>query len=700
MNRTTQTIATPAALLLFALAASAQTPAPPPAPQSAASAVNANRRPITVQDLISIHRVSDPQISPDGQWVAYTVATPDVPANRLSKNIWIVPARGGDPRQLTHTGRDERPRWSPDGKMVAFLSSRDGSTQIYAMPFDGGEPTCITSLSAGADNELWSPDGNSLAFVSRVYPDCPDDACNSQRDAEKAASPVQARVYDKLLFRHWNTWWDGKRSHLFVVPAKGGAPRDLTPGADYDVPPFNLGEPESIAFSPDSAELAFTANSDKDEALSTNGDIFTVPLTGAAPPKRITSNPGDDWGAAYSPDGKYIAYRAQMQPGYESDRWRLMLYDRATSTAVNLTEGFDRNVESVVWSPDSKTIYFQTEDKFEMPVYSIAAGPGSSARVVLGDSFNAEFVLSADGRSLIFTRTSLTMPAEIFAANSDGSSLRQLTHHNTELLSQLDLPAPVPLWFTGAGNTQVEGLLIAPSDVDPAKKCPLLLLIHGGPEGEWDDAWSYRWNPQVLSAPGYTVLMINPRGSFGYGENFTYEITRDWGGKVYEDLMKGVDAALAKYAFLDSSRMAAAGGSFGGYMVDWIATHTGRFKCLVSHAGPYDETSMYGETEELWFMEWEFSGPPWKYPDLYEKWSPSTFAEALGKHKTPTLITAGELDDRVPYTQDLQFFTALQRQGVPSKLLLFPDEGHWILKPQNSQLWYKTVLDWFAQYLK
>ena len=697
MNRRTQVFAIGVAVLSFSLPASAQAPA------AAGDAIKAPaRRPITFQDLISMHRISDPQISPNGEWIAYTVATPDLSANHLSKDIWIVPAHGGDSRQLTRGGTDERARWSPDSKTIAFLSSRDGAAQIYVAPFDGGEPTRITSLTAGVDNEIWSPDGKWLAFVSRVYPDCKDDACNAQRDAEKAASPVQARIYDRLLFRHWDKWWDDKRSHLFVVAAnaKGGAPRDLTPGANYDVPPFNLFEPEAIGFAPDSSEIAFTANPDKDEALSTNGEIFTVPTSGAAAPKAIINKPGNNWGPAYSPDGKYIAFRAQMQPGFESDRWRLMLYDRASGASTNLTETFDRNVESNVWSSDSKSIYFQAEDKFELPVYTIAATAGSSPRVVLGDSFNAEFEVSADGRTLVFARESLTMPPEIFAANSDGTDVRQLTHQNTALLAQLNLPAPVTLWFTGAEKTQVQGLLLVPPNVDPAKKCPLLLLVHGGPQGEWDDAWSYRWNAQVMSAPGYAVLMINPRGSFGYGEVFTEEISRDWGGKVYEDLMKGVDAALAKYNFIDASRMAAAGGSYGGYMVDWIGTHTGRFKCLVSHAGPYDEASMYGETEELWFMEWEFANTPWVSPEIYQKWSPSTFAGALGKYKTPTLITAGELDYRVAYAQDLQFFTALQRQHVPSRLLIFPDEGHWILKPQNSQLWYKTVLDWLAQYLK
>jgi dipeptidyl aminopeptidase/acylaminoacyl peptidase len=657
------------------------------------------KRAITFQDLISMQRVSDPQISPDGKWIAYTVATPDLAANRMSRDIWIVPEAGGDWRRLTRGGTDMRPRWSPDGKKLAFLSSRDGAEQVYSISFEGGEASRVTFLSTGADNELWSPDGKWIAFVSSVYPDCKDDACSEQRDAEKAKSKVKVRIYEKLLYRHWTTWWDGKRSHLFAVSADGGTPHDLTPGADYDVPPFNLGEPEAVAFSSDSRELCFTANTDKDEALSTNGDLFTVPVTGESAPKRITSNPGDDWGPAYSPDGKWIAYRAQLQPGYESDRWRLMLYDRKTQKHVNLTESFDRNIGAIAWSADSNAIFFEAGEKAQNAIYSIAPSAGSTPKMVLGDSFNTDLAVSEDGRTLAFTRTSLTMPAEVFTANSDGSNVRQITHQNGALLAQLELPTPEPIWFVGAENTQVEGLLLRPPHFDASKKYPLLLLVHGGPQGEWDDAWGYRWNPQVMAAPGYVALMINPRGSFGYGEKFTQEISRDWGGKVYEDLMKGVDAALAKYSFIDGTRMAAAGGSYGGFMIDWIATHTGRFKCLISHAGPYDAASMYA-TEELWFADWEYGGPPWANPEMYHKWSPSEFASALGKYKTPTLVIGGELDFRVPYTQDLEFFSALQRQGVPSKLVIFPDEGHWVLKPQNSQLWYETFLDWLAQYLK
>jgi dipeptidyl aminopeptidase/acylaminoacyl peptidase len=661
----------------------------------------AAKRAITFKDLISLHRVSEPQISPDGKWIAYSVATPDLEANRSLRDVWLVPTAGGEARQLTRGGSDMRARWSPDGKKLAFISGRSGTPQIYWIALEGGEATRLTSLSTGADNELWSPDGKTVAFVSSVYPDCKDDACNAARDAAKETSKVKARIYEKLLYRHWNEWWDGKRSHLFAAAVDGGGvARDLTPGANYDVPPFNEGAPEAIAFSPDGKELCFTANTDKDEALSTNGDLFTVDVSGGSEPKRITTNPGNDWGPAYSPDGKWIAYRAQLLAGYEADRWRLMLFERQSGKAINRTEDLDRSVESYAWTPDSARIYFSAEAQAEMPVYEIVVAASGAPRVI-ADGYNADFDLSRDGRTLALLRTNLTMPAEIFTADADGgANLRQVTHQNDPLLAQVDLQGAETFWFEGAEKTQVEGLLIRPPHFDAAKKYPTLFLIHGGPQGAWTDAWGYRWNQQVMAAAGYVVVMVNPRGSTGYGQKFTAQISRDWGGRVYEDLLKGLDAAIAKYPFIDGARVGAAGGSYGGYMIDWIATHTDRFKCLISHAGPYDLASEYGATEELWFADWEFGGPPWAKPELYRKWAPSEFAAGLGKYKTPTLVVGGELDFRVPYTQDLEFFTALQVQGVPSKLVIFPDEGHWVLKPQNSELWYATFLDWLGRYLR
>ena len=484
-----------------------------------------------------------------------------------------------------------------------------------------------------------------------------------------------------------------------MVPTDGSAaPRDLTAEVNYDVPPDERGGPADIAFSPDSKELCFVAVTDKVEAISTNGDLFVVPAAGGEA-KRITSNPGFDGGPAYSPDGQWIAYRSQARAGYEADHWRLMLFDRKSGAHTQIAAGFDRNPEELKWSPDSKTIYFGAENETLMPLYAAAARTGAEPKKIIAEGFNSEVSVSGDGKTIVFTRSSLTMPAEIFAAGSDGSGVRQLTHQNDALLATLEMNAPETFWFEGAGGTKVQAMLIRPPKFDAAKKYPVLVLLHGGPQTMWGNSWGYRWNPQVFIAPGYVTLMINRRGSTGYGQKFTDEITGDWGGKAYEDVMKGVDVALAKYSFIDGTRMAAAGGSYGGYMADWIATHSGRFKAIISHAGVYDKVSMYA-TEELWFEEHDMQGTPWGNPEGYRKWAPVTYAGELGKFKTPTLVIAGEMDYRVPYTQSLELFSALQRQEVPSKLVVFPDEGHWVLKPQNSQFWYKTFLDWLGTYLK
>ena len=665
----------------------------------ASTAQEAARHPITFEDMIKMHRVSEPQISPDGKWVVYTVATPDMDANRNVTNIWMVPTSGGTPTQLTQSGQDSSPVWSPDGKTIAFLSSRSGEAHVYLLALEGGEAQRLTKLSTGADLMKWSPDGKTIAFTSSVYPDCKDDDCNKKRDEEKEKNKVKAHVAEHLLYRHWTHWNEGKRSHLFVVPADGGAaPRDLIPGADYDVPPDQRGGPGDISFSPDSKEICFTAVTDKIEAISTNGDLFAVPVAGGEI-KRITKQPGFDGEPVYSPDGKYIAYHAQLTGEYESDRWRLILYDRHTETVENLSEGFDRSADELAWSADSKSIYFTAENETQKPLYEMAARPGATPKTILADTYNTSFSFSGTGKTMAFERTSLTMPAEVFTAAGDGSNVRQLTHHNDGILATLEMLVPETFSFDGAEGAKVQAMVIRPPKFDAAKKYPLLVLLHGGPQTMWSNAWGYRWNAEVFSAPGYVTLMINRRGSTGYGQKFTDEITNDWGGKAYVDVMYGVDYALKKYPFIDGTRMAAAGGSYGGYLADWIATHNGRFKAIISHAGVYDKVAMYA-TDELWFEEHDMQGTPWSNPQSYHQWAPVTYAGELGKFKTPTLVICGERDYRVPYTQSLEFFNALQRQGVPSKLVVFPDEGHWILKPQNAQFWYKTFFDWLALYLK
>jgi len=662
-------------------------------------AQDSSKHPITFTDMIGMHRVTEPEISRDGKWIAYTVTTPDMDANRGASNIWIVSTAGGAEMQLTRSGHDSSPVWSPDGKTLAFLSSRSGNSQVYLLSMEGGEAHPLTKLSTGADIVKWSPDGKALAFTSSVYPDCKDDDCNSKRDAEKEKNKVKAHVAERLLYRHWTHWNEGKRGHLFVIPADGSAaPRDLTLGADYDIPPDERGGPGDINFSPDSKELCYTAVTDRMEAISTNADLFIVPVAGGEA-KRITTQQGFDGSPVYSPDGKFIAYHAQLTPGYEADRWRVMLYDRQSGKRENLTEGFDRSAEELASSADSKTIFFTAENETQKPVYAMVARAGAEPKKIIADTFNTAISFSADGKTLAFERTSLTMPAEVFASASDGSNVRQLSHQNDSILAALEMNPPETFWFEGAEGTKVQAMLIRPPKFDATKKYPLLVVLHGGPQTMSSNAWSYRWNPQVFSAAGYVTLMINRRGSTGYGQKFTDEITNDWGGKAYVDMMNGVDYTLKKYSFVDGTRMAAAGGSYGGYMADWIATHNGRFKAIISHASVYDKVSMYA-TEELWFEEHDMQGTPWTNPESYRKWAPVTFAGELGKYKTPTLVIAGERDYRVPYTQSLEFFSALQRQGVPSKLVVFPDEGHWVLKPQNSQFWYKTFLDWLALYVK
>jgi dipeptidyl aminopeptidase/acylaminoacyl peptidase len=762
------------------------------------------KRPFTFEDMMKLKRVSDPQVSPDGKWVIFSVVDVDLEANTKTPHVWIVPLAGGEADASSAPERSsagsssaeriliadqdaDRPRWAPDGKRFAFLSTKEGGSQVWIAEFDttsGGVTRVqkLTSIATEASGELWSPRGESILFTSDVYPECDNGSpaaeasCNAAKVKDVEQSKVKAQVFTHLLYRHWNAYKEGKRSHIFVewaeplpeikippgevVRLPGNfelhLPRDLTPG-DYDAPVFSLGGQDDYAFSPDGQEICYTSNHDQNPATSTNNDLWVVPVNFPfdakpadvlAKTKNITAdNPASDSSPLYSPDGRYIAYRAQQRPGYESDRFRLMLYDRKTGEKKNLTEDFDRWVGAFMWRPDSRSVLFASEDAGSSPIFrrdlsplAFFAGevPGSppSTPLQLPDKFggwpveivrgfNDDVTLVDWSKTILFTRMSLDRPSEIYTARpvpvkNCGPSARpsnasgyddmeceqyevvQLTHVNESVLSEVAMAPLESFWFTGAHSDKVEGFLVKPPNFDASKKYPVKFLIHGGPQGAWGDDWSYRWNPELFASPtssassGYVVIMINFHGSTGYGQKFIDAINGDWGGAPFEDLMKGLDYAEEHYPFIDKNRECALGASYGGYAINWILGHTDRFKCLVSHDGMFNAESAWGSTEEVWFNDWEFKGTPYDNRASYEKWSPHQYAKNF---KTPTLVIHGQRDYRLDVSEGFQLFTTLQMEGVPSKMLYFPDEGHWVLKPQNSQLWYKTVNDWVDQWI-
>jgi dipeptidyl aminopeptidase/acylaminoacyl peptidase len=657
-------------------------------------ALLAQKAPFDVYALMRLARISDPQLSPDGKLVAFTVQRIELYNNTRPRQIYLVPLNGGVPRPIgPFGGNNERARWSPDSTRIAFISDLGGSSQVWIMNADGSNPKKITSLSTEAGGVVFSPDGTKVLFTSEVFPGCADDACNQKLDAEKN-NPVKARLYDSLLYRHWSRWQSKRRSHLFSVPLEGGTPKDLTPGP-HDVPPFSLGGPDDYAIAPDGKEVCFVMKPDERPALSTNSDLYVVEIEGGEA-RKITLNPAADNSPQYSPDGRYLAYRSQARPGYESDRWRLTVLERATGKVSVLAENLDRWVSSFAWSPDSGTVFFTVEDRGRQAIHFVPVAGGATRVAVAGSSQLDDIQFTPDGKTMVYTQQSGSSPVEIYRASSSGGSEVPLTHLNDAVLSSHQLMSLESFWVEGAEQARVQSFLLKPPDFDPKKKYPVLMLIHGGPQSAWGESWSYRWNPQVFAAAGYVVVMPNPRGSTGYGQKFTDEINQDWGGRVYDDIMAVADH-VAGLIYTDRDRMAAGGGSYGGYMVNWILGHTTRFRALVSHAGVFDLRSEAGETEELWFPIWDFGGMPWDNPEVYARWSPSYFVKEFS---TPTLVIHGELDFRVPYGQGLQLFTALQMQRVPSRLLIYPDEGHWILKPQNSVLWYKTLVDWIDSWTK
>lgn len=662
-----------------------------------ASGVHAQQtRRFTIEELLKVRRVLDPQVSPDGKRVAFTIGDVSFDANRVVTRIYVQSVGGGTMKQLTSGDTSATsPRWSPDGEKIAYTTG----DQVWVMDADGDDKEQLTRIATKAARPVWSPDGRWIAFTSDVYPECKDEACNKRREDEAAQSKVKAYLTNRLLYRHWNEWRNVKRTHIFIVPSKGGEARDLTPG-DFDAPPYAVAGGVAYAFSPDSKELAYLLNPDKVEAISTNSDIYITPITGGAARNITARNRGYEDSPVYTRDGKYILYRSQATVGFEADRWRLMSYNRATGTSTELLKGFDFNVEEIVTSPDGNWIYFIAGERASHPIYKVAI-TGGAAEKVLDDVFATNLRITSDGRTLVFASSSLARAPEIYQASAGGGGLSAVTELNQELMSRAGLEEAEEMEWTGALGKKIQGFILKPLNFDPRRKYPLLVLIHGGPQSAWNNSWSYRWNPQIYADAGYVVFMPNPRGSVGFGQQFVNEISADWGGKVFVDLKNGIAAVLRRHEFIDKGRIGGAGASYGGYLANWILGHNNdprfRFKALVSHAGVYNLTSMYGATEELWFPEWEFKGTPWTNPAMYSRWSPHMFVRNF---RTPTLVTAGELDYRVPYTESLQLFTALQRMGVESRLLIFPDEGHWILKPQNSKLWHETVLAWLDKHLK
>jgi dipeptidyl aminopeptidase/acylaminoacyl peptidase len=646
-------------------------------------------RPIEPEDLGRVVRVDEPRPSPDGRWIAFTVGVPDLESGDVDTDVWLLDARDGETRRLTFAeGADGSPAWSPDGRTLAFVSERSGAANVWLLPMAGGGPRQLTDEEDGVADPIWR-DGVLVVGMRTV----PKGAEEKETGEGEGLAKSEARTIDRLLFRQWDRWLGDERSHVYRVDLDDGTLHDLTPG-DFDTPPVSLGSGHDVAISPDGAELCYVRNADPGSAMSTNHDLWVVDVDGGSP-RRITSNLAMDRAPHYSPDGRFIAYTAMKTPGYESDLEVLMLYERATGQRRPLTKALDRSVEEMVWAPTSDGLYFAARDQGRRSVYEVDLD--GDVDVVLAEGWATDLAVVPDGTRLVLVRSRVHQPPELWSLALDGGDLEPLTSFNADLQDELELPEVEDLWFEGADGDRVHALVQRPPGFRPDRTYPLALVIHGGPQGMWGDRFMTSWFTfPLVTAPGYVGLFVNPRGSEGYGSTFREQVSRDYGGRVMEDLMAGLDAAIASYDLVDSQRLAVMGGSFGGYATNWMIGHSQRFRCAVSHAGLYNLTSFFGATEELWFPAWDMGSTPWDEPELYARFSPHRVASSM---RTPTLVTHGERDYRVPFAESLQLFTALQVQHVPSRLVVFPDEGHVIRGLQNNVRWWREIHRWLDRWL-